>query len=756
MKTQRILIIFIHLVALTFCNMLNAQPGQNWTPLSFDTSLRTINNSPLTEQAFIHLIPIPAPPQAIIDTMIENWENDISNSFAIAMDTILDFISLSTKDSLHHGILHRLRIHSAGALSMNLVLDSFLIPTGALLWVYNPSHDMVLGAYTFNNNDTDARYFVIEQLDGDLIVMEYFEPYLADYYGILRIGSISYDVIGITVENTDKFGQSAWCHIDVNCTEGVDWTAQKRAVVKLQYRGARDWSYCTGVLLNNEAENGKPYILSARHCFCNEERARTIIAYFNYEKEDCHINVRPKNYSSISGAKILVANGTLDYVLLELNQNPRNFSNVYYSGWDRNLDHDSGGALIHHPQGDLKKISIYDHEPQSEAATCDNSSGTFCNFSLDHSIKSNFYRIEYSKGISEQGSSGAPLFNSNGRVIGTNRGQDCIPRGCGDIELRGTIGKFGIQWNNYDNPYGSLQTYLSPTYGYMTINGKDGCPYNVTANKYVINDIMNGENVNLGALYNLTAVNTVNSGATAVYSSGEQVILETGFEAEAGSDFVAQASNLNCIALCPAIDVNQLSISKTLCSGDNLCISSLPATNVVTYQIKISPYGSKIPIFQNNTSFSYSNRCVWNSSGAPAGDYWVTLVLKDECGEYIGISFTLTVSMCKNSLQDYDKIEDSNNDIEIQDSVTAEHHQPKLIIYPNPSNNEISITIENIKVDNPIILKIFSSEGKEIIAIKNKESNSFVISKLQFGLGLFFVQAFIQQDYFLLGKFLIL
>ena len=43
-----------------------------------------------------------------------------------------------------------------------------------------------------------------------------------------------------------------------------------------------------------------------------------------------------------------------------LNQNIPDTFNVYYNGWNRKDTTSPSGVGIHHPEGDLKKISTYD------------------------------------------------------------------------------------------------------------------------------------------------------------------------------------------------------------------------------------------------------------------------------------------------------------------------------------------------------------------------------------------------------------
>jgi hypothetical protein len=71
---------------------------------------------------------------------------------------------------------------------------------------------------------------------------------------------------------------------------------------------------------------------------------------------------------------------------------------VYLAGWDRSDMTPASSVLIHHPAGDVKKISLDDDPPAKFEG---------------------FWRIlDWEQGVSEGGSSGAPLFDPARRFIG--------------------------------------------------------------------------------------------------------------------------------------------------------------------------------------------------------------------------------------------------------------------------------------------------------------------------------------------------
>ena len=92
-----------------------------------------------------------------------------------------------------------------------------------------------------------------------------------------------------------------------------------------------------------------------------------MIFYFNYESTNCDDpSIEPiartmtgcTKVSASSNAGILGS----DFFLILLNENIPDDINAYFMGWDRTGMLSSNGVTIHHPQGDIKKISTYDNE----------------------------------------------------------------------------------------------------------------------------------------------------------------------------------------------------------------------------------------------------------------------------------------------------------------------------------------------------------------------------------------------------------
>ncbi len=160
---------------------------------------------------------------------------------------------------------------------------------------------------------------------------------------------------------------------------------------------------------------------------------------------------------STTGATVLANNPSSDFALFELIQDPKNLNNFspYYLGWDRSGNTGTGGVVIHHPEGDVKKIATYNITPGN--SDC-------------HTPGSNYWMLHFQPtphgwSVTESGSSGSPLISANKKVIGQLRGFGTCPNpNCSDSEEDiSSYGKFSISWTGDTSDYRRrLNYWLDP------------------------------------------------------------------------------------------------------------------------------------------------------------------------------------------------------------------------------------------------------------------------------------------------------
>jgi len=407
-------ILSIVFISITFTTYdAEAQISRGGTPPSFSA---TVKDS----------VPMILMPVVNVDSLLQNdTVNDFSYRFGYAFDVDMGLYNSGTWDTLTNGDrIWRLRISSPDAFSINLIYDDFGLPQGAEFFVYSEDRSMVLGAFTGSNNKSHNK-FSTDLIKGDVTVLEYYEPVYAS--GV----RINIDKVIHAYRNTfSGNGESGSCNIDVNCPQGDDWCVEKRAVSMILLDDNTRW--CSGCLINNEREDLTPYYLTANHCLTGDES--TWIFRFKYWSPNCNQGNSATQWASISGSSIKVNGSVSDFALLELNDRPPSGFGVLYAGWDRSSSPSTSGVGIHHPSGDVMKISLYDNAP---VVAFVNGAGV------------NSWKFQFDQGVLEPGSSGSPMFNQDHLVVGQLYGTTLNNfLTCDNPTGDAVYGRFDVSWDN--------------------------------------------------------------------------------------------------------------------------------------------------------------------------------------------------------------------------------------------------------------------------------------------------------------------
>jgi len=337
----------------------------------------------------------------------------------------------------------RLGLRSKGAWSINLIFDRMIIPQGASLFIYNPDHTKVLGAYT-SNSEQSSGDFATSPIAGDELIVEYNEPKSAAYPGNLHIVSVNHDFKNVF--GTRPLGESGLCNMDVYCPDASNYLSEKQAVVCLLINGT---TICTGTLINNTKLDKTPYLLTAGHCIEKDADAQHTVFCFNYESPACgngKSSINGFSDQTLTGAILKARSDSLDFALLELETAPPATFRPYFAGWNRASVFPSSTAAIHHPSGDVKKIAR------------DNDSPTVGNFDKDFSINSFWIIGRWEIGTTEGGSSGCALLNQDKLIIGTLTGGTSV---C-SLPTNDIFAMFTKQWDSEKTSVKQLKPWLDP------------------------------------------------------------------------------------------------------------------------------------------------------------------------------------------------------------------------------------------------------------------------------------------------------
>ena len=376
----------------------------------------------------------------------------------------LDMKSGEWTDLPDGGRVWRLAVRARGAQAISLLYDRFYLPPGATMHVYNPRSGETLGAFTARNHKPDGK-FATALTYGDEAVVEYYEPAAQRGRGEIRVSQVghAYRLTEVLDAAERAAVNSGACQVGVNCSpEGDAWQDHKRSVARILMNGT---GLCTGSLLNNTAVDGKPLFLTADHCIgsldaLGNANASGFVFYWDYERTACGTAAAPTATQTTNGATLRANDSDGDFALFELTEDPNAAYGVYFAGFSAAAAPPPGGVGIHHPAGDYKMIATHSIAPVS--------------FSFGGRPADSYWNISWDAtanghSVTEGGSSGSPLFDAAGLVIGQLYGGSSI--NCSDpANDPGWYGKIAYNWDNgaAAQPERRLRDWLDPVGGGAT------------------------------------------------------------------------------------------------------------------------------------------------------------------------------------------------------------------------------------------------------------------------------------------------
>lgn len=211
---------------------------------------------------------------------------------------------------------------------------------------------------------------------------------------------------------------------------------------------------------------------------------------FQYKKIVCNGNYASLG-TSYNGFSYRAGWYNSDMALVELDVSPVNNPEISYLGWDRSANSPTNGTTIHHPKGDVMKISFDNNALQSNTNTIIWSNGT-------QSPANSHWTAVLDNGTQERGSSGSAIFNQSRRVVGQLHGGS---NGCAPVTKH--YGRFDVSWtgggtndtrlSNWLNPCGS-STMTTNTTRPPSISGSDLiCSSGAS---FIVNNLPTGATIN--------------------------------------------------------------------------------------------------------------------------------------------------------------------------------------------------------------------------------------------------------------------
>jgi len=330
------------------------------------------------------------------------------------------------------GFVYTWSLAASGAAGLRVHFEDFSLPGAAELYLYTDD-GQVFGPYTGAGPFGDGEFWS-HSLVGDTIVMQLRQHGMpsvkeAEAFGfrISEIGTIHGWRPAPAEQAEDESGEpgeDSFCSFTEPCIEpagsptgtcngGSAVADARRGVAHMQWVSGPFINFCTGGLLTDTGHSGTPYFLTANHCIKRRKDAKNLENFFQHWLDGCDTNCptwsetrsnHPQSLRTL-GATILKTSSTSDYTLMELTEAAPDGS--VFLGWNSVAVHDSNGTQLYrisHPAAAPQAYS--DQEVDTSRGTCTTwprgdwiySSDTF--------------------GATEGGSSGSPVVNSSGQVVG--------------------------------------------------------------------------------------------------------------------------------------------------------------------------------------------------------------------------------------------------------------------------------------------------------------------------------------------------
>jgi hypothetical protein len=618
----------------------------------------------------------------------------------------------------------QLIVNAPGAEAISFLFETFKIYGGTTLRIQNMKGQDVHALMTVSDVQEHFRQNAALCF-GDKLVLTLTEPKYTTPSEI-DMDRIMYNYRSTGNPNAQKINESDACEVNVNCTPvGDAWQDEKRGVARLYVVEGAQAGWCSGTLINNTAADCKPYFLTALHCGVNATTANMNQwkFYFRYEAPSCTNPTTGGSLAShfITGCLRVADSGDgggnsgSDFLLVKLGNASNEASiitqlkstafNAYWNGWNANTAVTTGGAGIHHPAGDIKKISTFTGNTVSTQWGSANGS----HWRVTWTSNSNGY------GVTEGGSSGSPLFNdSQGYVIGTLTGGGSF---CTNQTAPDQYGKMAFHWtNNGTTTNRQLKPWLDPTNSGVLILAGSNDPCSVVAT-----GPCTGSSATCDEFINTVTLNTINN--TSNCSTG-------GY-----ADYT--------------------NTSTTLAKGVSYSLTIIPGTPGQTNSAYTDDELAAWIDFNNNNSFSDPGEQVayvivatgWSNT------FNFTVPTTASIGNArmrVRISYSPDGAIVPCGQSTYGEVEDYTINITASSGL-IENPLEGISVYPNPTENELFVDMKYIDEDITSI-EILDLSGKILQVVPANQGTVVKMNTAYLAQGIYQIRI-VSDEYILTKRF---
>jgi len=462
---------FLLVAGLLFSQLSFGQISQKGTPISLTESFLELHTDDQIPE-----IKIPVYNSAKFERIKSVHPNFAFESASV--DTKINLQESGKWTQMEDGSsIWRLKITASGTEHLTLLYDDFFLPADSKFFLYTENEQQILGAFTNENNKKSGKFSTATTY-GESVYLEYHQPPNVVNAARISINKVLQKLANGRSSGEFGFGASEDCHININCEQGDDYQDFKRGVVRIMLvlQDGNDIfaGFCSGSLINNTAQDQTPYLLTAFHCIVDgfTPLYDQWQFSFGYEAISCNNPAQEPSAKILVGAEMVASDQDPDFLLLKITSPiPSSFS-PYYAGWNRATDAlPQNSAMIHHPCGDIKKITI---DNQNTATIHPRN----INWEAYTSTPNTHFEIAFDEGFSQVGASGAPLYGSDGLLYGQLHGGNINLENCAINKLY--YGRFATSWDG-DMAINRLSDWLDPiNSGQTMLDGLD--PFGNLAN----------------------------------------------------------------------------------------------------------------------------------------------------------------------------------------------------------------------------------------------------------------------------------
>jgi lysyl endopeptidase len=359
--------------------------------------------------------------------------------------------------------IYSVQFISQGAFGIRLHLESAALPPGVRVVAYDPDHPEHTRLPITATDLAADREVWSEPIFAESAVLECEVPPGVDTAQVsFQVSELSHQYRSASAAIQPR---EESCENDATCYP--QWAQQEAALARIDFIDEGDEYLCSGCLLNHLNTNVvADYFLTANHCIHSQKSATSIFFYWLYQTTNCNVPSSAPNLMTMpytSGATLLANSAVNDFSFLQLQQPPAN--GVYYAGWTTAIPTNNAPVVIlHHPglpPGDYTHISF---------GNIVGSANLYELTGTGSGTADNVWEVQWYSGVTEEGSSGSPLFFENQFVIGQLYGgtSDCTNQTGQDI-----FGRFDVTYPSIEKWLGQSEAMDGTTNGASSA-GYDG------------------------------------------------------------------------------------------------------------------------------------------------------------------------------------------------------------------------------------------------------------------------------------------